>query len=196
MNQEVKNVPPAAHTDLNKVKSQCCPMKYPTDHGTKSQWICVNSETKISHRFRLAQWILWSFKHADNSCQCGNSSSQVSIWPPRDPTYCRIKQRSSVCLWWIQDLCSCLEFHHVTSSPHHPKSNGRVEAAVKAYKSLIKKTEESGVDVLLALLQAVAKRLRHCIENSLPLPKTHLPLHKKSLNAPPSSPPFFNVDTL
>ena len=44
--------------------------------------------------------------------------------------------------------------------------------------------------------QAVAKRLRHCIENSLLLPKTHLPLHKKSLNAPPSPPPFFNVDTL
>ena len=34
-----------------------------------------------------------------------------------------------------------------------------------------------------ALLQAVAKRLRHCIENSLLLPKSHLPLHKESLNA-------------
>ena len=33
---------------------------------------------------------------------------------------------------------------------------------------------------LSVLLQAVAKRLRHCIENSLLLPKTHLPLHKKS----------------
>ena len=131
-----------------------------------------------------------TFKHADNSCQCGNSSSQVSIWPSRDPTYCRIKQRSPVCLWWIQDLCSCFEFHHVTSSPHHPKSNSRVEAAVKAYKSLIKKTEESGVDVLLALLQAVAKRLRHCIENSLLLPKTHLPLHKKVSTPLPPLPPF------
>lgn len=31
-----KNVPPAVHTDLNKVKSQCCAIKYPTDHGTKT----------------------------------------------------------------------------------------------------------------------------------------------------------------
>ena len=37
------------------------------------------------------------------------------------------------------------------------------------------------------MLQAVAKRLRHCIENSLLLPKTHLPLHKKvSQDALPS----------
>ena len=35
------------------------------------------------------------------------------------------------------------------------------------------------------LLQVVAKGLRHCIENSVLLPKTHLPLHKKSLNALP-----------
>ena len=46
------------------------------------------------------------------------------------------------------------KFHHVTSCPRHPKSNGRVEAAVKACKSLIKKTEESGEDVQLALLAA------------------------------------------
>ena len=46
------------------------------------------------------------------------------------------------------------EFHHVTSSPHHPKSNGGVEAAVNACKSPIKKTEESREDVQLALLAA------------------------------------------
>ena len=54
----------------------------------------------------------------------------------------------------FKTVVAAWEFHHVTSSPHHPKSTGRVEAAVKACKSLIKKTGESGEDVQLALLAA------------------------------------------
>ena len=50
-----------------------------------------------------------------------------------------------------------------------------------------------GIQAISRELQAVAKRLK---KNSLLLPKTHLPLHKKSLNDPPSPPPFFNVNTL
>ena len=34
------------------------------------------------------------------------------------------------------------EFVHVSSSPHHHKSNGKVEAAVKVAKSLFKKSPE------------------------------------------------------
>ncbi|XP_044183257.1 uncharacterized protein K02A2.6-like [Acropora millepora] len=52
----------------------------------------------------------------------------------------------------FKTFAAAWEFHHVTSSPH--KSNGRAEAAVKACKSLIKKTEESGEDVQLVLLAA------------------------------------------
>ena len=54
----------------------------------------------------------------------------------------------------FKTFAAAWEFHHVTSSTHHPKSNGRVEAAVKACKSLIKKTEESSEEVQLALLAA------------------------------------------
>jgi len=44
------------------------------------------------------------------------------------------------------------EFNHVTSSPHYPKSNGKVESSVKAVKLLFKKAEQDGKDPWLALL--------------------------------------------
>ena len=44
------------------------------------------------------------------------------------------------------------EFSHVTSSPHHPKSNGKAESSVKAVKQLFKKAERDGKDPWLALL--------------------------------------------
>ena len=44
------------------------------------------------------------------------------------------------------------EFVHVSSSPHHHKSNGKVEAAVKVTKSLLKKALEDNKDPWLALL--------------------------------------------
>lgn len=44
------------------------------------------------------------------------------------------------------------EFVHVTSSPHHHRANGKVEAAVKIAKSLIKKAHRDNKDPFLALL--------------------------------------------
>ena len=50
--------------------------------------------------------------------------------------------------------CFANEWHfaHVTSSPRNPQSNGRVEGAVKAAKSLITKSGVTGQDVWLGLL--------------------------------------------
>ncbi len=39
----------------------------------------------------------------------------------------------------------------MTSSPHHPKGNGKAEATVKTAKRLIKKSQEDGIDFLIAL---------------------------------------------
>ena len=44
------------------------------------------------------------------------------------------------------------QFHHQTSSPHYPQSNGRAENAVKTCKILMKKAKASGEEPLLALL--------------------------------------------
>ena len=45
------------------------------------------------------------------------------------------------------------EFKHVTSSPHHHKSNGKAESAVKVAKNLFKKALRDGRDPWLALLE-------------------------------------------
>ena len=43
-------------------------------------------------------------------------------------------------------------FEHVTSSPHHSRSKGKVESSVKAAKKMIKKARKAGEDQYLALL--------------------------------------------
>ena len=70
------------------------------------------------------------------------------------------------------------EFSHVTSSPHHPKSNGKAESSVKAVKQLLKKAERDGKDPWLAPLDyrntpteginaSPAKRLMSCRTRTL-----------------------------
>ena len=44
------------------------------------------------------------------------------------------------------------EFQHVTSSPYHPKSNGKAESAVKIVKGLFKKANRDNKDPWLSLL--------------------------------------------
>lgn len=44
------------------------------------------------------------------------------------------------------------EFHHVTTSPHYPQSNGKAESAVKTCKTLLKKAKLAKSDIYLALL--------------------------------------------
>ena len=51
------------------------------------------------------------------------------------------------------EFVAVYEFQHVTSSPHHPKSNGRAEAAVKVAKGLVRKARKDGSDLHLMLLE-------------------------------------------
>ena len=49
-------------------------------------------------------------------------------------------------------FCSQWEIEHVTISPHHSVSNGKIEATVKIAKMLMKKCKKSGYNLNLALL--------------------------------------------
>ena len=44
------------------------------------------------------------------------------------------------------------EFNHVTTSPYHSQSNGKVKSAVKIAKKVIKKAKRCGQDVWKAIL--------------------------------------------
>ena len=44
------------------------------------------------------------------------------------------------------------QFTHVTSSPYHPRSNGKAESAIKTAKNLIRKALADGQDPWLAIL--------------------------------------------
>ena len=77
------------------------------------------------------------------------------------------------------------EFVHVSSSPHHHKSNAKVESAVKIAKSLIKKLLKDNKDPWLALLDqrntptesigtSPAQRLMSCDTRTLLLTATNL----------------------
>ena len=51
------------------------------------------------------------------------------------------------------DFASNWDFEHCTSSPHHPKGNGKVESAVKAAEKMLTKCAMSHTDPCIALLE-------------------------------------------
>ena len=61
---------------------------------------------------------------------------------------------SSFCHFTIKD-----DIQHTTSSPHHPRSNGKAESAVKAAKRILKKTLKTGEDPYLAILNTPQQRI-------------------------------------
>lgn len=52
----------------------------------------------------------------------------------------------------FKKFASSWGFTHVTSSPYHPKSNGKAESAVKIVKSLCKRAKANGTDAWMAIL--------------------------------------------
>ena len=53
----------------------------------------------------------------------------------------------------FQEFSDEWDFNHITSSPHHPQSNGKVENSVKTCKSLLKKALDDKQDPLLSILE-------------------------------------------
>lgn len=52
----------------------------------------------------------------------------------------------------MQQFAKEWDIEHVTSAPYHQQANGKAESAVKIAKKLIKKAEDSGLDLWLMLL--------------------------------------------
>ena len=52
----------------------------------------------------------------------------------------------------FSNFAATWEFHHVTTSPHYPQSNGKAESAVKICKNLLKKAKLAKSNFNLALL--------------------------------------------
>ena len=65
----------------------------------------------------------------------------------------------------FQQFIISYDIEHVTSSPHYPQSNGRVENAIKTAKNLLKKSKAAGTDFYL---QSQTKELGHQASSLLP----------------------------
>ena len=53
----------------------------------------------------------------------------------------------------FQEFSRQWNFKHTTSSPKYPQSNGKVEAAVKSAKTILKKSRKARIEPYLALLE-------------------------------------------
>ena len=56
----------------------------------------------------------------------------------------------------FRELSHQWNFKHITSSPKYPQSNGKVEAAVKSAKTILKKSWKARTDPYLALLAVLS----------------------------------------
>ncbi|KAI4879138.1 hypothetical protein NFI96_009333 [Prochilodus magdalenae] len=69
----------------------------------------------------------------------------------------------------FQDFATAWDFHHITSSPLYPQSNGLAERAVRSAKHLLEKCAHDGTDFYAALLST-----RNLPRDGLPLPAQRL----------------------
>jgi transposase InsO family protein len=53
----------------------------------------------------------------------------------------------------FRDFTESWEIHHVTTSPHHHRSNGKAKSAVKIIKSIITKAKKEDGDMWKAILE-------------------------------------------
>lgn len=92
----------------------------------------------------------------------------------------------------FKDFASKWEFEVVTSSPHHPKSNGLVERNIQTVKQLLRKAYESKQDAFFALLEFRNSPISGMDESPAELPmsrklRKRLPTSKSLLQPQPRS---------
>ena len=53
----------------------------------------------------------------------------------------------------FKEFTQAWDINHITTSPHHPKSNGKAESAVKIIKGIISKAKKEGMDMWKCILE-------------------------------------------
>ena len=134
-------------------------------------------EPLISHKIPSRPWEtvgsdIFHFDNRDYLCTVDYYSSYFEINPPKSKTASEVihtlKRHFSrhgipsklmsdngppFNSYEFQQFASNYDMEHVTSSPHYPQSNGKVENAIKTAKSLLKKSKAARSDIYLALLE-------------------------------------------
>ena len=134
-------------------------------------------EPLISHRIPNRPWEtvgtdIFHFEDRDYLCTVDYYSNYFEIDPLKDKTASKVvdtlkrhfsrhgipnKLRSDngppFNSYEFQQFVTSYDMEHVTSSPHYPQSNGKVENAIKTAKSLLKKSKAAKSDIYLALLE-------------------------------------------
>ena len=134
-------------------------------------------EPLISHKIPSRPWEtvgfdIFHFDNRDYLCTVDYYSSYFEIDPLKDKTASEVihtlKRHFSrhgipsklmsdngppFNSYEFQQFASNYDMVHVTSSPHYPQSNGKVENAIKTAKSLLKKSKAARSDIYLALLE-------------------------------------------
>ena len=134
-------------------------------------------EPLISHKIPSRPWEtvgsdIFHFDNRDYLCTVDYYSSYFEIDPLKDKTPSKVihtlmrhfsrrgipnKLMSDngppFNFYESQQSATNYDVEHVTSSPHYPQSNGKVENAIKIAKSLLKKLKAARSDIYLALLE-------------------------------------------
>ena len=119
----LRSVRPVVNSNIHKPKNHACIMNFHLDHGKRLVLTFSMSRTMKVH---FSRYGIPEQLVTDNGPQFVSSS--------------------------FRHFTFKYDFQHATSSPHHPRSNGKAESAVKAVKRILKKTLKTGEDPYQAIL--------------------------------------------
>lgn len=115
-------------------------MDYLNDRGLRWAQICL-------YQTIVTNWSLWIISQISGrliTCQTQSLPRWLTSWKPILPGKAHLTE--------FQQFSKRCEVQHKTSSPTHPKSNGKAKSVVKTAKRLMQRAKMSGRDPYLAIL--------------------------------------------
>ena len=187
----------AIHFIWNNPKSPSCHRKYPRGPGQRLQWICL-------HWIRQYIIIVDDYSNffelralSDTRASSVITSLKSQFARHGIPNIVRSDNGSQFSSSDFKTFSQEWDFEHITSSPYHARSNGKVEKAVNTAKRILKKAMFDHKDPYLALLdwrntpteglesspvqRLMGRRTRTLLPTSAKLLKPKLPKPAKDL---------------